>query len=131
MYEHPEVAFRDCQFCLKVLHDADGKPEEKRGSTPEKRVYYERDSTCPADCRTPKGCPKGTAENPIELSESNRRAIEHYRECVAVGSFPNDDIVRRNAAIIRRIDDDMKARKEMSRQNQLDLMFLSNGRRDR
>ena len=37
----------------------------------------------------------------VELSPENRRAWEHYLECRAVESWPEDPIVRRNAAIIR------------------------------
>ena len=32
-------------------------------------------------------------------------AYRHYMECKAVGRFPDDPIVRRNAGIIRRIED--------------------------
>jgi len=51
------------------------------------------------------GCPKGTPENSIELSQKNLQAWHHYQECRAVGNFPDDPIVRRNAALIKRIED--------------------------
>ena len=54
-------------------------------------------------CRREEGCPKGTPENSRALSESNQRCYEHYLECRAVGKFPDDPIVRRNAAIIAEV----------------------------
>lgn len=42
-----------------------------------------------------------TPSTAIELSEQNTLAYIHYLECRAVSDFPKDDIVRRNAAIIR------------------------------
>jgi hypothetical protein len=72
--------------------------------------------------RRPKGvrppcsyCPKQPLDVPergrcpataVELSAKNWRAYQHYLECAAVGQFPDDAIVRRNAAIIRRIEKD-------------------------
>lgn len=35
-----------------------------------------------------------------ELSERNLLALQHYQRCKAVGQFPDDALVRRNAAII-------------------------------
>lgn len=53
-------------------------------------------------------CPKGHFSSPIELSQKNVEAYHHYLTCVAVGSFPDDEIVRRNARIIRQIVDQQK-----------------------
>ncbi len=56
-------------------------------------------------------CPKIPAGDPhspssaIELTEENFLAYLHYQECKAVGEFPSDPIVRRNAALIRRVED--------------------------
>lgn len=61
----------------------------------------------PPPCRTNQGCPKGTPENSKELSSKNRQAYEHYLQCKAVGKFPEDAIVYRNAGIIRQIEDRM------------------------
>lgn len=59
----------------------------------------------PPPCRTNQGCPKGTPENSKELSNKNRLAYDHYLQCKAIGKFPDDAIVYRNAGIIRRIED--------------------------
>lgn len=47
------------------------------------------------------GCPKGTPEEPRSLSRKNVQAYWHYQQCSATGSFPEDALVRQNAAIIR------------------------------
>lgn len=62
-----------------------------------------------APCRYPDlGCPKGTPENQKTLTPLNEKVVAHYRECQAVGRFPDDPVVRMNAGIIaetmRRLD---------------------------
>jgi|15BtaG_2_1085339.scaffolds.fasta_scaffold00119_10 hypothetical protein len=52
-------------------------------------------------CETDVGCPKGTPDHNRALTEQNRLAWQFHRECEAVGSFPRDAIVRRNAVVIR------------------------------
>lgn len=60
-----------------------------------------------APCRQrANGCPKGTPEASRALDERNLRAWTHYQQCRAVGQFPEDGIVARNAAIIRRAEED-------------------------
>lgn len=104
---HPEVAYRDCQHCLKFLYDDKGKPVPSREAeiSGKDGKYRERDSSCPPECRTDKGCPKGTPEKPKTLTPENTQAWIHYRECKATNSFPDDPIVRRNATIIREIEE--------------------------
>ena len=72
-----------------------GKPVETAGG---KR--WERSPSQLPPCRLSVGCPKGTPEQSRELSQRNWEAWQHYRECRAVGAWPDDPIVRRNAAII-------------------------------
>jgi hypothetical protein len=62
-----------------------------------------------APCRNEKGCPKGTPEKPKTLHPINQQAHQHYQECRAVGRFPDDPIVLRNASIIREITDSINA----------------------
>ena len=96
---HPEVADRDCDHCLKYLYDEKtGEPIKSRKKDGSLR---KRDSSCPSPCRTSVGCKKGTPENSRALNRTNREAWEHYQECRAVGAFPDDPVVRRNAALIR------------------------------
>lgn len=51
--------------------------------------------------RTFRGCPKGTPEEPRSLSAKNLAAYWHWQQCSATGSFPDDAIVRQNAALIQ------------------------------
>lgn len=60
-------------------------------------------------CKTCPKIPKGDEpfpHNAQELSDKNWKAYQHWRECRAVGNFPDDAIVRRNAAIIQAIHDE-------------------------
>lgn len=41
-----------------------------------------------------------TREHAIKLSSKNEQALMHYLECKATNSFPDDPIVKRNAAYI-------------------------------
>jgi hypothetical protein len=74
-----------------------------------------------AACRDKsRGCPKGSPEEPKTLTDENDLCYEHYRECVAVGEFPDDSVVRRNAAVIRGVLD----RVERSHQIEFQSMIL-------
>jgi hypothetical protein len=100
----PQVAFRDCGHCQKYVYDEEtGRPCE---NPPRSGRLVPRPAGAPPACRIAGvGCPKGTPEAPRGLSPANRAAWRHDRECLAVGSFPDDPIVRRNAAIIRAQED--------------------------
>lgn len=58
---------------------------------------------CP---KIPVGAPQKTREHAIELSDKNYQAWQHYLECRAVGKFPDDPIVRRNARVLRDVYDE-------------------------
>ena len=107
MLTAPQVAFRDCLQCQEYVYDeATGRPFRH---PPHSKRLVPRPPSAPPPCRIAGlGCPKGTPENPLTLSDLNREAYRHYRECRATGNFPDDPIVRRNAAIIRREEDRAK-----------------------
>jgi hypothetical protein len=65
----------------------------------------------------------------IELSERNGRAYLHYRRCKAVGRFPEDAIVERNAAIILGIEEEAAVERERLGQIETLGVLLSLGRR--
>jgi hypothetical protein len=65
-----------------------------------------RNFACPPPCQTAKGCPKGTPDNQVTLLPENQRAYEHYWECRAVNQFPDDPTVKRNAAIILKVENE-------------------------
>lgn len=92
---HPEVAYRDCGDCKRHVYDDKGKRAMRRG----KPVVRPRGMSPP--CHScPKVAPTGSP-GCVELSEKNWQAYRHYKECQAVGRFPDDATVRRNAAVIR------------------------------
>ena len=114
----PEVAFRDCVVCQDVLFyeapDDNAGEMVMRGGKPVKRH-----AKLPPPCRTKIGCKKGTPENPKSLSEKNQQAYQHYRECRAVGVFPDDPIVTQNAAVIRGLEDMRERRDDLDFQQLL------------
>lgn len=119
---HPHVATRNCDHCQKYAYDETTGEVEKRAGQPIERAIYRGASIPP--CRDPKRrCPKGTPEEPKALTPENVLAYWHYRECRAVGSFPDDAIVRRNADVIRSVED-LAARKEQSEFRQLVLLTI-------
>lgn len=102
---HPEVAYRECSDCKKYLYEEDGTMTRRVG------LPVRRPPSAPMPCG---GCPKQprdvppalrTPETASEMSDKNREAYAHYLECRAVGSFPDDPIVRANAAAIRAVED--------------------------
>ena len=118
----PQVAFRDCTQCQTYVYDeASGRPFQH---PPHSGRLVPRPPGALPPCRIAGlGCPKGTPENPTSLSEINREAYRHYRECRATGHFPDDPLVRRNAAIIR-AQEDQAALHDITRLlNQLQLVL--------
>ncbi len=101
MLQHPAVAFRDCTDCKKWIYDHEtGERITGRDGRP-----IARPPGTPLPCDFPNGCAKGRPDAGIELTPNNAQAYLHYLECKAVGRFPDDPIVRRNARLIRQIED--------------------------
>ena len=94
---HPEIP--DCETCQKYHFNEQWERTKFRGE------WLERRPDQPPRCRTDKGCARGTPERPNTLSAKNAAAYEHYLESRATGQFPDDPIVRRNARLIRMIED--------------------------
>lgn len=108
---HPQVASRDCSHCSRWLYDEETGEVTKRGGQP-----VERPGGSHPPCRyRGVGCPKGTPENSKALSQKNMAAYVHYKECQATGMFPDDPIVKRNAGVIRIVEDSIAdQRREMA-----------------
>lgn len=97
----PSVALRDCRDCL--LHTYDEKTGKRAEWPPGSGRPVKRPPKCPAPCRTRAGCPKGAPAGETgskELSVKNLIAYRHHRTCRAVGRFPADATVERNAMLI-------------------------------
>jgi hypothetical protein len=104
----PKLAVLDCAKCEEFQVDESWNFEIGRDGNPVRRLK-ELGVEFLAPCRDPaRGCPKGTPEKQRTLNEDNQLCILHYQECKAVGEFPDDPVVRRNAALIeetqRKID---------------------------
>lgn len=109
----PHVAFRSCEMCQKwQYNETTGAIEEKPRGVPLPRITVKGRAMTPCQ-QGPDICPKGNPElaKERELTMKNYTAYMHYLECRAVGDFPDDPIVRRNAMIIRQVEDAV-ARKE-------------------
>ena len=91
----PQFAKRSCESCKKWWWDDETHSIYKRGGLPILRPTEQV-----LLCQTAAGCPKGTPEKQRTLTERNRAAYEHYKDCKAIGVFPDDAIVARNARII-------------------------------
>jgi hypothetical protein len=100
----PDAASRPCGDCRRWLyHDTPDRFGDAvvRGGRP-----VARPPGCPTPCSY---CPKQPADVPdharrpetaVELSDKNARAVAFSRECRAVGRWPDDALVRRNAAVV-------------------------------
>ena len=73
-----------------------------------------------APCRdSERGCPKGTPEKPNTLWPENELCYEHYLQCKAVGRFPKEPVVERNAAVIKEAEDAIERGREVEFQSAL------------
>ncbi len=92
---YPQIAARPCDECKQFLYDDRGNLMTRGGpgGTPVARPKGSKPpcATCP---KIPPGTERPGPEQAVELSADLRQAFQFYRECKAVGSFPNDPIVR-------------------------------------
>lgn len=94
------MAFRSCADCRLFLYDEKTGRRAEHAGKPVQRPK----GTFPPCHYGPQQCPKGSPEAGRELTEQNLSAWQHHAECRAVGAFPDDEIVRRNASIIDRVE---------------------------
>lgn len=98
---NPLLAARSCADCQKWWYrEDDGTIEKEDGRKALRPVEF------PPMCRTRDGCPVGTPENSRRLTPRNVMAWQHFQRCEAIGKWPDDAIVARNALVIRRARDD-------------------------
>jgi hypothetical protein len=92
----PEIAKIDCDDCFLHVYDLEkGKPELWRGQPAKRRGV-------PPPCK--QKCPKRGPDEFSTLLPINEECVQHYMECTATGSFPDDPLVKRHAAILRNIE---------------------------
>ena len=123
MLLHPAVARRDCKDCQDWMYD--DEPVKGRWGLKVERGggHIRRLKGMEPPCRWCPKIPAGVVQiprNAVELSERNAAAYMHYRRCKAVGRFPVDPIVERNAALILAIEEEVAA--ERAREAQLELV---------
>lgn len=104
---HPEVAYRDCGHCSQFIYnEKTGEPDTYFG-----KLIPRKGSLPPCRFKGADGkslCKKGTPEESNALNQQNQRVYQHYLECKAIGHFPDDAIVRRNASLIRQVEDSVQ-----------------------
>lgn len=61
----------------------------------------------------------------VEISPIITQAYQHYLECRAVGSFPDDPIVRKNAALFRHVADEAEKQRDVDREERLIETIIS------
>jgi hypothetical protein len=100
---YPKLAERACSDCRRFLYRDGGRGEWGDVYTLRTGQPAPRPAKHPPPCSD---CPKiapGDAPHPDngqELSDKNLRAYLYHLRCRAVGRFPEDPIVERNAALI-------------------------------
>lgn len=107
---YPNNGPTPCYACAKVptvVHDADGKAIEKTPSNVKRLRLHA-----------------------VEMTPRILQAWHHYRECRAVGQFPDDPIVRENAALFRDVEDELQNDRAAKREQTVfdALMVIANRR---
>lgn len=101
---HPEIAGRSCSDCKNFMYD---DTPQRMGLPVIRAGVHQSRGGGPTPCRW---CPKipssvpardACPEKAVELNERNWQALIHYLKCRAVGRFPDDPWVERNAMVIR------------------------------
>jgi len=99
---HPSVMSIDCKLCQLYHYDLKtGKPQTTANG---QRIPRPKGTFAPCKYGQDR-CPKISPEEGQSLWSRNVRAYDHYLMCRATCSFPDDEIVRRNAATIRLVED--------------------------
>ena len=127
---HPHVAARSCFTCKTYIHDDSPTRMGEIVMLAGKPVPRIADQNPP--CRWCPKIPKGAEpvpENAEELSERNWLAYQHYLECKAVGKFPGDSMVRRNAMLIRQVEDSARRMQDLSANVREILAFVVGSKR--
>jgi hypothetical protein len=86
-----------CQDCKKWVYDLKTGKLQLYGGKPVRQ--HPKGPPC---MQEPGICPKG-APGRSDLTEQNRRVVEHFEQCRATGQFPDDGIVHQHAALLERI----------------------------
>lgn len=91
---YPHLSRNTCEHCLKWWFDPVSGETYTQDKNPLERMPEEE-----LLCRTV-GCPLGSPEKRRAFTEKNQRAFEFDLHCRAIGQWPDDPIVKRNAYLI-------------------------------
>lgn len=94
--KNPQFDKFSCEQCKTWWIDIDSGKVTRTG---DERAAVRRDG--PPPCDNGAVCPVGHFDRQRRLSERNKYVLLHFQECDTVGEFPDDPIVRFNAATIR------------------------------
>jgi hypothetical protein len=127
--EHPLVWGRTCDDCERYVYLEDGQLMRRPARTglPVLRPRGQL-TPCPSCPKIHRDAPARTRVHADEMTPRNRQAFWHYRQCKAVGIFPDDPVVRRNAAVVAEVID-LVNQKRQDELNVLLLGVLARGRR--
>lgn len=127
MLLHPEAAGRSCDDCRKYLYEDHptrmGLPVLRRDGARVERVAGQ-----PTPCRWCPKVPRGAPAVPasaVELTARNWAAYGHYRRCRAVGRFPADALVERNAALCAQVREEAAEARDRQRHEDLAAALIS------
>src|SRR5262249_39242508 len=98
---HPELP--TCNDCQRWLHNADWTLTE-RPRTGQKRIPRAPGTATPC-LSCPRGRETGRPSPELELSARSRLTLARYYEAKAGAPLPDDEILRRNCALLRRVED--------------------------
>lgn len=101
---HPEVATRSCDDCKIWRYDEKTGQKQTHCGQEIRRFPGEQLPCQMTDELGESCCPKISPDSDVALWPENEEAYEHYLLCKAVGRFPEDSIVERNAAIIAGVE---------------------------
>lgn len=119
---NPPLYARSCKVCLQFMFD------EKTGKKVMRRGAPMPRSPGSVPCVVGK-CDRGHPDAPNVLTRANLQAYEHYLECKATGTFPDDPIVRRNAAMIRMAEEHVERLHQSQLENAALIPLLNGGGR--
>jgi hypothetical protein len=129
---YPDMMVRTCEKCEAFMYD-DRAGEMGPPTYLEDGTHMPRPVGCGTPCfqcpKVPKSAPKRDRENAIEPTDKSRAALYHYQECRAVGRFPLDVIVQRNAGLIAPIERQAEFANAKDAAGTIALLLASGGKR--
>jgi len=123
---------RTCERCEKYQYD-DRQGEMGPPTMLENGEQMKRPEGAKPPCfqcpKVPPSAPERTRQYAIDPTEKSRRAIAHYQQCKALGRFPLDMIVERNAGLIAPIEEAARLAQAKDAAGLIAMLLASGGKR--